>query len=256
MATILQFNKGTKQLPINTKNQNAIILEYTPLIRYIAKRMVAKSRYALELDEMVSYGVLGLIDAIEKYDSSKENQFKTYAEFRIRGAMLDYLRAEDSVSRSVRDKIKTIEKASRGLEDKLGRKPNTDEISKELKMTKEEYFELANSARTNSFLSIDGYNDDNNDCRTVQFRDESSLSNPVDRVEFESIRNLLANAVAMLPEKERQVVALYYYEEISLKEIGETLNISESRASQIHSKAVQKLKTLLDSTKEDLDIAA
>jgi len=256
MATVLQFNKERRKNTINKKNQNTIILEYTPLIRYIAKKMVVKSRYALELDEMVSYGVLGLIDAIEKFDRTKDNQFKTYAEFRIRGAMLDYLRGQDSVSRSVRDKIKLVEKTTKELEEKLGRHPNNDEISKELKLSKEEYFELSNCARSNCFLSIEGNINNEGEPTALQFADKDELSNPSKKVEFESIKKVIANAVATLPEKERLVVALYYYDELSLKEIGDTLNISESRASQLHSKAVQKLRTLLDTAKEDLEIAA
>ena len=256
MATVLQFNKKGKQIAINKRNQNKIIMEYTPLIRFIAKKIVARSRYALELDEMVSYGVLGLIDAIEKFDRTKDNQFKTYAEFRIRGAMLDYLREQDSVSRSVRDKIKTVEKATRELEEKLGRRPSSEEISIALKLSSDEFFELSSYARNNSFLSIDSYISNSGEKALAQFADESELANPADRAEFESIKKVLANAVAMLPEKERLVVALYYYEELCLKEIGDTLNISESRASQLHSRAVQKLKDLLANTKEDLDIAA
>ena len=241
---------------ISKRNQNNIIMEYTPLIRFIAKKVVAKSRYALELDEMVSYGVLGLIDAIEKFDKTKDNQFKTYAEYRIKGAMLDYLRDQDSVSRSTREKMKTLEKATKELEKELGRKPNNDEISKELNMSKEEFFELSKCARSNYFLSIDCYTNRDGETAAAQFADEDELSNPSDRVEFESIKKVLSNAVATLPEKERLVVALYYYEEASLKEIGDILNISESRASQLHSKAVKKLKTILKATKEDLDIAA
>lgn len=256
MATIIQFNKERRKNTINKKNQNAIILEYTPLIRFIAKKIVVKSRYALELDEMVSYGVLGLIDAIEKFDKTKDNQFKTYAEFRIRGAMLDYLREQDSVSRSVRDKIKLVAKATKELEERLGRRPNNEELSKELKLSKEEFFEFSSCARSNCFLSIEGNINNEGEPSALQFADRDELSNPSNKVEFESIKKILANAIATLQEKERLVVALYYYEELNLKEIGETLNISESRASQLHSKAVQKLRTLLGTVKDDLEIAA
>ncbi len=247
---------NTSKIKINKRNQNNIIMEYTPLIRFIAQKVVAKSRYSLELDEMVSYGVLGLIDAIEKFDKTKDNQFKTYAEYRIKGAMLDYLRDQDSVSRSTRDKIKTIEKATKELEKELGRKPNNDEISRELNISKEEFFELSKGARTNYFLNIDNYTNKDGESAVAQFADADELSNPCDRVEFESIKKLLSNAVATLPEKERLVVALYYYEEISLKTIGEILEMSESRASQLHSKAVKKLKSTLRTAEEDLDIAA
>ena len=256
MPTTLQLNKERRKSTINKKNQNTIIMEYTPLIRFIAKKMVVKSRYALELDEMVSYGVLGLIDAIDKFDKTKDNQFKTYAEFRIRGAMLDYLRDQDSVSRSVRDKIKLVEKTTKELEERLGRRPNNDEISKKLRLSKEEYFELSSCAKSNCFLSIEGNMNSDGEPAALQLADSDELSDPSHKVEFESIRKVLANAIATLGEKEQQVVALYYYEELNLKEIGATLNISESRASQLHSKAVQKLKTLLGTAKEDLELAA
>ena len=166
------------------------------------------------------------------------------------------MREQDSVSRSVRDKIKLVEKATRELEERLGRRPNNDEISKELKLSKEEYFEFSSCARSNCFLSIEGNVNSDGEPTVLQFVDRDEHSNPSNKVEFESIKKILANAIATLQEKEKLVVALYYYEELSLKEIGVTLNISESRASQLHSKAVLKLKTLLGTVKEDLEIAA
>lgn len=234
-------------LKITPRNQNKIITEYSPLIKYIANKMVVKSRYHLELDEMFSYGVIGLIDAIEKFDKKRDNQFKTYAEFRIKGAMLDYLREQDTVPRSIRDKIKLLEKTTRELEEKLGRKPSDDELRKRLKISKDDYYDMTKSAHNNSFICIDEPTHSQR-----EYSDE--VSNPLNKIESESTKQFIANAIAMLPEKQKTVIALYYYEEMSLKDIGDSLGISESRACQLHSKAVLKLKSILSKAKEDLEI--
>jgi len=237
----------TNTLKITPKNQNKIITEYSPLIKFIAGKVVAKSRYNLELDEMVSYGVLGLIDAIKKFDNTRDNQFKTYAEYRIKGAMLDYMREQDTVPRSVRDKIKLLEKTSRELQEVLGHKPSDEEMTKELKLSKDEYFDMTKNARTNSFISID-------DTTHGEREYSDEVSDPFNKVESESTKQFISNAIATLPEKERTVIALYYYEEMNLKEIGEELGISESRACQLHSRAVGQLRSILDKAKEGLEI--
>ena len=258
MTRISCLNINEKKLKINSKNQNQIIMEFSPLIKYLAHKIVAKSRYNVEVDEMVSYGVLGLIDAISKYDKSRENKFKTYAEFRIRGAMLDYLRDQDFIPRSTRDKVKLLDKTRIELEKDLCRRPTGSEIAAKLDISDEEYYELTNYAKSISFLSIEASTLDNSELKrpVLHLCDESRGSNPAEKVSFESVKKVLDNAIIELPEREKQIVSMYYYDEMSMKEIAGMLNISESRASQLHAKAMMTLKCNLNNVKEDLDLVA
>ncbi len=256
MATVsLIKNPERKRSTICKKNQNQIIMEFTPLIKYLANKMTARTHYTVELDEMISYGVLGLIDAIDKYDKKRKNEFKTYAEFRIRGAMLDYMREEDPVSRSVRDKIKLVEKAQRELEDKLKRKPTAKEMAKKLKVSMNGYFEMTNYARPVAFLRIEdgsSKNSDNNIINSIELKDEDEGSNPFDVASNCSIKKLMANAMAALNEKERSVISLHYYNDMNFRDIGKTIGVSESRVCQLHSSAISRLKGVLGKFEEDL----
>ncbi|MCX6112496.1 MAG: FliA/WhiG family RNA polymerase sigma factor [Proteobacteria bacterium] len=258
MARTNLLNINEKKFKITPKNQNQIIMEFSPLIKYLAHKVVAKSKYSVEVDEMVSYGVLGLIDAISKYDKSHDNTFKTYAEFRIRGAMLDYLRDQDFVPRSVRDKIKLLEKTRIELEKDLCRRPTGSEIAAKLDISDEEYYELSNYTKNISFLSIEASALDNSEIKKPVLRlcDENKNSNPAEKVSYESVKKVLDNAITELPEREKNIVSMYYYDEMSMKEIAGTLQISESRASQLHAQAMMRLKSKLNNLKEDLDLAA
>ncbi|MEI6093130.1 MAG: FliA/WhiG family RNA polymerase sigma factor [bacterium] len=258
MATSNLLHINQKKFKINSKNQNQIIMEFSPLIKYLARKMAAKTKYNVEVDEMVSYGVIGLIDAIEKYDESHENQFKTYAEFRIRGAMLDYLRDEDFIPRSVRDKIKLLDKTRTELEKELCRRPIGSEIAAKLEITDEEYYSLIDYAKNVSFLSIEASLSSDKETKKPVLRlcDESTRSNPVEKITYESVRKVLDEAITELPEREKEIVSMYYYEEISMKEIAFKLQISESRASQLHAKAMMTLKYMLNDKKEDLELTA
>lgn len=258
MASSNALNINEKKFKINSRNQNQIIMEFSPLIKYLARKMAAKTKYNVEVDEMVSYGVIGLIDAIEKYDDSHDNKFKTYAEFRIRGAMLDYLRNEDFIPRSVRDKIKLLDKTRTELEKEYCRKPTGTEIAAKLNISDEEYYSLTNYAKNISFLSIEASLSSDKETRRPVLRicDENTESNPVEKITYDSVRKLLDKAITELPEREKEIVSMYYYEEISMKEIALRLQISESRASQLHAKAMMTLKYKLDGKKEDLELAA
>lgn len=258
MASSNALNINEKKFKINSTNQNQIIMEFSPLIKYLARKMVARTKYNVEVDEMISYGVIGLIDAIEKYDDSHDNKFKTYAEFRIRGAMLDYLRNEDFIPRSVRDKIKLLDKTRTELEKEYCRKPTGKEIAAKLNISDEEYYSLTNYAKNVSFLSIEASLSSDKETRRPVLRicDEHTESNPVEKITYESVRKVLDKAITGLPEREKEIVSMYYYEEISMKEIALRLQISESRASQLHAKAMMTLKYKLDGKKEDLELAA
>jgi RNA polymerase sigma factor for flagellar operon FliA len=244
---------------INSNNQNQIIMEYAPLIKFLAKKVASKINYSVEVDELVNCGVLGLIDAIEKFDNSKENKFKTYAEFRIRGAMLDYLRELDWTPRSVRDKAKNIERTSADLQEKLGRTPNGEEIAGALGMSSNEYHHYVQLSKTNSVVSIDEIiREENTRPKLFLISSTDGVDGPTKQLEQLSAKETIANAIKALPEREQTIVSLYYFEELNLKQIGEVLEISESRASQLHAKAIKSLKTVLaDFDDEDsLAIAA
>lgn len=256
MATLsLIRNPERKRSTICKRNQNQIILEFTPLIKYLAGKMIARTHYSVELDEMISYGVLGLIDAIDKYDKKRKNEFKTYAEFRIKGAMLDYMREEDPVSRSVRDKIKLVEKAQRELEDKLKRRPTAKEMAKKLKVTMDQYFEMTNYARPVAFLRIeDGSSkkSDNNIINAIEIKDDGNEADPFDAASHCSIKQFMANAMATLNEKEKAVISLHYYNDMNFRDIGKTIGVSESRVCQLHCSAISRLKNTLSKFEEDL----
>lgn len=238
---ILQKTKTLKNI-----NQNQMIMEFTPLIKLIAKKMLIKVNYKIEESEFVNLGVLGLIDAISKFDFSKENQFKTYAEFRIRGAMLDYLREIDIVPRSVRDRAKNIDKHAKILEFELKRKPSEIELAKALKMNINEYNHYRNLSITNTFQGIEDFNINE---KVISI---NKLNNPENSYQKKNLIKTISTALKDLDRVESQVVSLYYFEDLNLKEIKEVLNLSISRISQIHSNAIKKLKINLKKEKEEL----
>lgn len=230
--------------PVNTE-RNQLIREYAPLIKYIAQRIAARLPANIELDDLMSAGVIGLMDAIEKYDASRDNKFKTYAEFRIRGAILDELRAQDWVPRSVREKAKQLERAYTKIEQEKGRQATDAEVCTALSISMEEYHSLLNEVRSVSLLSFD-------DVSSFSKADKAALHNlgdtsprsptPFNEVTQAHVKTLLAQAIRDLPEKQRLVLSLYYYEDLNLKEIGRVLDVTESRVSQLHTQAILRLK--------------
>ncbi|MCB0413817.1 MAG: FliA/WhiG family RNA polymerase sigma factor, partial [Bdellovibrionales bacterium] len=209
----------------------------------IASRLPAN----IELDDLISCGVIGLMDAIEKFDPSRDNKFKTYAEFRVRGAILDELRSQDWVPRSIRDKSKVLDKTIALLEQDLGRTPTDEEIAKALNVTVEEFHDLVNQVRPVSLLSID-------DAQTFSTTDKKSilnllegskLANPYNQLNIKKVKDIVAKAIEDLPERQRLVLSLYYYEDLNLKEIGKILRVTESRVSQLHAQAISRLRAKL-----------
>ncbi len=230
--------------PANT-GRESLIIEFAPLIKYIAQRIAARLPANIELDDLISSGVIGLMDAIDKYDSSRDNKFKTYAEFRIRGAILDELRAQDWVPRSVREKAKMLERAYAKIEQDKGRQASDDEICSELNLSKEEFHDLLNQVRSVSILSFDDLTSFSKaDKKSLQNMMDGSprVANPFSEVNLASLKRMIAEAIKELPEKQRLVLSLYYYEDLNLKEIGKVLDVTESRVSQLHTQAVLRLK--------------
>ncbi len=231
--------------PVNS-TRDRLVVEYAPLIKYIAQKIAARLPTNIELDDLISSGVIGLMDAIEKYDASRDNKFKTYAEFRIRGAILDELRAQDWVPRSVREKAKTLERCYVRIEQAKGRQATDEEVCADLGISQEEYHDMLNQVRSVSLLSFDDVqNFSKADKRALHgFSDAASYksSTPFSEVNHAALKGMISEAINDLPEKQRLVLSLYYYEDLNLKEIGRVLDVTESRVSQLHTQAILRLK--------------
>ncbi len=232
---------------VDPKVKDEIILEYAPFVRYIAQKIASRLPPNVELDDMISCGVIGLMDAIEKFDPTRDNKFKTYAEFRIRGAILDELRSQDWVPRSVREKAKLVEKTYAKLEKDLGRSATDDEVCAELQCTMDEFHELLNKSKSVSLLNIeDAAAMSKGDKRLmVSLMETSRSANPAQAVGYKRAQEIIKDGIKSLPEKQRLVLSLYYFEDLNLKEIGQVLDVTESRVSQLHTQAILKLKAKL-----------
>jgi len=230
-----------------------LIIHYAHLVKYVANRLAINLSSVVEVDELISYGIEGLIDAIEKYDHKRNIKFETYAITRIRGSMIDGLRSMDWVPVSVRQKSKELEKTYTKLESKLGRAATDIEVAEELGITLNEFAHLLKEVAANTIISLDDFipGDDGDDKkkRIVDLLEDQNASDALELLELSEVKALLANTISRLPEKEKTVVYLYYYEGLTLKEIGMVLGLSESRISQLHTKAILRLRGSLSKKK-------
>ncbi len=246
METIKAYLAEGSGRPVELRNE--LIMLYAPQIKYIAHRVAARLPSHIELEELINAGVLGLIDAIEKFDLSRNIQFKTYAEIRVRGAMLDELRAQDWVPRSVRQKINTLARAYAHLEQLYGRPATSEEVAAELGLTVGELTILESKAQGLPLISLnDHFDRDDDDDRCLQ----DSITDPDARdaaEEFDEkwVKEVIERELDLIPPRERTVVSLYYFDELTMKEIGVVLGVTESRISQIHTKALLRLKGKLE----------
>ena len=228
-----------------------LILHYSPLVKYVAGRVSANLPQTVENADLISYGIFGLIDALEKFDTDRGIKFETYAIARIKGAIIDELRAMDWVPRSVRARARDIERAYIALEGRLKRSPSDAEVAEELSISNRELQDTFTKLSYTSVASFEelwspgGEKDDRTSLMTM-IRDDTA-EDPVSTFETQEIKSILAKAIERLPERERMVIALYYYEGLTLKEIGEVLGVTESRVSQLHTKAVLRLRARLHS---------
>lgn len=229
-----------------------LILKYTPFVKRIVGRLAMNLPDNVDRDDLISYGMLGLIDAIEKFSLDKNVKFETYAQMRISGAIYDELRQLDWAPRSLRQKVKILEKVISELSSKLGRTPRDDEIAKEMNISLEDLYKLYNESKKSLLISLDEeYEDsDGSSTRRDYVGDNGELS-PHKYLEKQEIKQILADALKELSERERLVITLYYYEELTLKEIAQILDVTASRVSQLHTKAILRLRGKLNKFSEE-----
>ncbi len=225
--------------------RDALLLEHLPTVRYIARRIHERLPQHVELDDLVSAGVVGLIDAFSKFDHTKKVQFKSYAQFRIRGAILDSLRTLDWSPRELRRKGRAVEEAIRSTTQRLGRVPSEQEIAAEMSLSLADYQQLLGELKGLEIGSLHMERTEDSGDEELAYIPGSPDEDPLFRCLQGEMKQRLVDAIEELPEKERMVLTLYYYEELTMKEIGMTLGVVESRVSQIHSSAVVRLRTAL-----------
>lgn len=230
-------------------SRDELIEEYAPLVKYIAERLSARLPASIEVEDLINTGILGLIDAIDKFVPDRGVKFKTYAEFRIRGAMLDYLRRQDWAPRSMRRKEKELTQVFRQLEQRFKRPATYEEAADALGISMEEFNDLLYKARGLSLLSLNRPRADEGDEEVKElgeFIPDEPDRNPYEILKRQEVRDMMATQIDNLPEKERMVVSLYYYNELTMKEVGNILGVTESRVSQLHSAALLRLRGFLE----------
>lgn len=228
----------------NTRSDSVrqeLIIEYVPLVKLVAGRLAIYLGSNVEYDDLVSYGIFGLIDAIDKFDYGKGIKFETYASLRIRGSVLDQIRKMDWIPRSVRQKQKAISGATKKLEAMIGPNYSEEDIAKELGISEEEYGTWLSQTNVSNVASLDDIMEQGSDVRNSA----SENIDPENNIVKEELKAQLVQALEALTEKEKKVVLLYYYEELTLKEISRVMEVSESRVSQLHSKALLKMRGTL-----------
>lgn len=225
-----------------TRDTKQYLTLYAPLVKRIAHHMMAKLPASVEIDDVIQTGMLGLLDAINRYEESHGAQFETYAAQRIRGSILDGLRQADWLPRSFRRDLRRIEGAIAKLEQHLGRAPTENEVAAELKMPLAEYQKMLQEARGYQLISFEDFNHDDGDDYLDRHL-ESQSSDPLEALLGRKLRERLVKGIESLPEREKLVMGLYYEEELNFREIGETLGVSESRICQLHSQAIARLRS-------------
>lgn len=227
-----------------TKNpsiREQLIIEYSGLVKIVAGRLGMYLGYTVEYDDLVGYGIFGLIDAIDKFELTKGVKFETYASLRIRGSILDQIRKMDWIPRTLRQKQKKLETAMKDLETRYGRSATNQELSEELGITTSELEDLVNQTQIANLVSLDEYLEQGSEVK-IESANMTRFEQPERIVERQELKKVLAEAIDSLTENERKVIAFYYFEELTLKEISRILEVSESRVSQLHTKALRKMR--------------
>ncbi len=228
----------------NKAARDALIVQYIYLIRYVVGRVKVTLPATISVEDIAGYGVEGLINAIERYSPQKNTRFETYALIRIRGSIIDRIRSQDFLPRSVRKKIKDIKNAQESLKQELGRMPTTSEVAQYLDMEPEKVNQiLAEDTTMTSIYDKRGNTDDS--VEIIDTIQDTNKLNPQEQAEEKNVKQELEKALKRLPERERTIMVLYYQENMTLKEIGETIGMSESRVCQLHAQSIMKLKNIL-----------
>ena len=238
---------------VDKQKREALIIKYMPLVKNIIGRMAMRLPENVQTDDLMNAGIMGLMTALEKFDETRNVSFGSYAGFRIRGALLDELRSRDIMPRSVRSKEAKLKRALNALNQKFGRDPTDTEIAAHLDISLDDYFKLLNEAQSYCILSKD--NLPLNYCEkhgSYDVLEKIDQNNPFTLLARNELKENLKNTINELPEKEKLVLSLYYYEELTLKEIGLTLGLTESRICQIHSKAILQLRGSLQELRHDI----
>ena len=221
-----------------------IILEYAPLVKVVAGRLSMYLGYNVEYEDLVSYGIFGLIDAIDKFDFLKDVKFETYASLRIRGAILDQIRKMDWIPRTIRQKQKKIDAVIRDIEARYGRSATDEEVSSGLGITEEEYLDWQSQMKITNVVSLNEFLEQGSEVPNEASQSRSSqFDSPEEVLERDELKKMLTESLELLTQKERKVIVFYYYEDLTLKEISNILGVSESRISQLHTRALQKMRT-------------
>lgn len=232
----------------NKETRDRIIVQYIYLIKYVVGRLRMNLPNSIATDDIAGYGVEGLIDAIERFVPSRGVRFETYALMRIRGSIIDRIRSQDWVPRGTQRRFKKIQNAILKLQLSLGRMPTTEELAKELETTKEKVETTMAEMESNTIVSIYDNRDSSSSSEGFEIIDtiqDANSPDPLAELETKDVKKELSSALSKLPERERMILALYYHENMTLKEIGEIISISESRVCQLHAQAIMKLRRLL-----------
>ncbi len=218
-----------------------LIIEYAPLVKVVAGKLSMYLGNNIEYDDLVSFGVFGLIDAIDKFDLTKDVKFETYASVRIRGAILDQIRKMDWIPRTVRQKQRKIDDAVKVIEGRTGKTASDKEIASELGLTEDAYLGWQSQLKVTNVVSLNEFMEQGNE-PVMDSRRNSHFDQPEENIAKEELKKVLGEALSLLTEKEKKVILMYYYEDMTLKEISKVLTVSESRVSQLHTKALAKMK--------------
>ncbi|WP_338765887.1 RNA polymerase sigma factor FliA [Massilia sp. METH4] len=226
-------------------NKDSLLSEHMPLVKRLAHHMKAKLPPSVEVDDLVQAGMIGLLDAINRYEETHGAQFETYAVMRIRGAMLDELRSSDWMPRTLRQDMRKVENAMSVLQQKLGRPPSESEVAKSLKLSLEDYQQMLGEGGGHQLLYYEDFKDEEGDGSFLDRYAHDEEADPLRALMDTNFRQAVINAIDVLPPREKLLMGLYYEEELNLKEIGAVMGVSESRVSQLHTQAVSRLRATL-----------
>ena len=237
------YEQENQRAALATRDE--LIVSHLPMVKYLVGRIASQLPLHLDREDLMSAAIVGLITAAERFDPGRGVQFKTFVEQRIRGTIMDELRAQDWLTRSVREKFKRLEREFAVLEQKLGRNPTSEEVAAAMQMEMDDYFKLLEEVHFLSVVSLDDSweDEDGSSFGLLDVLEDKAPENPLEQMMAREMVDVMADAIDALPEKERIVITLYYYEEMNLKEIGAVLSLTESRICQLHSQAVLRLRS-------------